>query len=142
MQCVIDFADQIPILGVCLGHQAIVQAFEGNVIRSGQPMHGRSSSVIHEGGVFFEGVPDSFVVGRYHSLIAESKQLPDCLNVIAKLEDGTIMAVLHQQHPVVGVQFHPESILTEHGYQMLANFCSMAGIPSASEALREKNPTP
>lgn len=142
VQCVVDFADQIPILGVCLGHQAIVQAFGGKVIRSGQPMHGRSSSVLHNGGVFFENIPESFVVGRYHSLIAESKLLPDCLEVTAKLEDGTIMAVQHRQHPVVGVQFHPESILTDHGYQMLANFCNMAEIPSATDALKEKNPTP
>ncbi len=142
VRCVKDFADTIPILGVCLGHQAIVQAFGGDVIRSGQPMHGRQSEVNHEGGDFFENVPRSFNVGRYHSLIAKSKSIPECLEVTAKLDDGTIMAVQHRSNPVVGVQFHPESILTESGHQMLANFCSMAGIDSAIDILRERNPTP
>jgi len=141
VHCVSDFAEQIPILGVCLGHQAIVQAFGGRVIRSGQPMHGRSSTVQHAGGAFFENIPDSFNIGRYHSLIAEPKTLPDCLEVTAKLDDGTIMAVQHGSAPVVGVQFHPESILTEHGYRMLANFCAMAGIESALGSLQEKSPT-
>jgi anthranilate synthase/aminodeoxychorismate synthase-like glutamine amidotransferase len=130
------------MLGVCLGHQAIVQAFGGEVVRSGQPMHGRQSEVNHEGGDLFEHVPSPFNVGRYHSLIAKSKSIPDCLEVTAKLDDGTIMAVQHVSKPVVGVQFHPESILTEHGHQMLANFCSMAGIDSAIDVLRESNPTP
>ena len=142
VDCVRDFADSIPILGVCLGHQAIIQAFGGEVVRSGQPMHGRQSEVQQEGGAFFENVPPSFLIGRYHSLIAKSKSLPACLDVTAKLEDGTIMAVQHRTRPVIGVQFHPESILTEHGYQMLANFCSMAGIESAIDAIREKNPSP
>lgn len=142
VQCVSDFAEKLPILGVCLGHQAIVQAFGGRVVRSGQPMHGRSSTVQHAGGVFFENVPDSFGIGRYHSLIAESKTLPDCLEVTAKLDDGTIMAVQHRSQPVVGVQFHPESILTEHGYQMLTNFCSMAGMESARKSLIEKSLAP
>ena len=142
VQCVVDFAGKIPILGVCLGHQAIVQAFGGQVIRSGQPMHGRSSAVQHYGSPFFESVPDSFNIGRYHSLIAESKTLPDCLEVTAKLEDGTIMAVQHRSQSVVGVQFHPESILTEHGYRMLANFCTMAGIESAEKSINEKSLAP
>ncbi len=142
VDCVKDFAGEIPILGVCLGHQVIAQAFGGIVVRSGQPMHGRQSEVHHGGSAFFENVPSSFSVGRYHSLIAKSKNLPDCLEVTAKLDDGTIMAVQHRTHPVVGVQFHPESILTDYGHQMLANFCSMAGIESAIDVLRERNPTP
>lgn len=142
VDCVRDFADSIPILGVCLGHQAIVQAFDGEVIRSGQPMHGRQSEVNHGGAAFFENVPPTFKVGRYHSLIAKSSKLPKCLEVIAKLDEGTIMAVQHQSRPVIGVQFHPESILTQHGYQMLANFCSIAGIGSAATVLAQKNPTP
>lgn len=142
VQCIRDFSSSIPILGVCLGHQAIVQAFGGSVIRSGQPMHGRQSEVFHEGGEFFSEIPASFSVGRYHSLIAESKSLPECLRVSAKLDEGTIMAVEHRTLPVVGVQFHPESILTEHGYQMLANFCSMAGIETASKLQKEKSLLP
>ena len=142
VQCVRDFAEKLPILGVCLGHQAIVQAFDGRVVRSGQPMHGRSSSIRHFGGPFFESIPNSFRIGRYHSLIAEAKMFPDCLEVTAKLEDGTIMAVQHRSLPVVGVQFHPESILTEHGYQMLANFCFMAGTDSAKKVLHENGLAP
>lgn len=141
VDCVKDFTDSIPILGVCLGHQAIVHAFEGEVIRSGQPMHGRQSEVNHDGGSFFENVSSPFLVGRYHSLIAKSNTMPDCLEVIAKLSEGTVMAVQHRSRPVVGVQFHPESILTEFGYQMLANFCSIAGIDSPKQVLAEKNPT-
>ncbi|QEG23436.1 anthranilate synthase component II [Mariniblastus fucicola] len=141
IDCVTDFADSIPILGVCLGHQGIVQAFGGDVIRSGQPMHGRQSEVQHNGGAFFGGIPENFKVGRYHSLIATSKSMPDCLEVTARLDDGTIMAVQHRSRPVIGVQFHPESILTEFGHQMLANFCSIAGMESAVKNLQSKNPT-
>ena len=142
VDCVKDFADSIPILGVCLGHQSIVQAFGGEVVRSGQPMHGRQSEVHQSGGSFFENVPNSFLVGRYHSLIAKVNSMPDCLEVTARLDDGTVMAVQHRDRPVIGVQFHPESILTQHGYQMLANFCTLAGIESATEVLTEKNLTP
>ena len=142
VQCVCDFAESIPLLGVCLGHQAIIQAYGGNVIRRGQPMHGRQSEVNHEGGDFFAGIPQSFLVGRYHSLIAESKSLPSSLRAVARIEDGTIMAVQHETLPVVGVQFHPESILTEHGYQMLANFCAMAGIETTNSALIKESLLP
>ena len=142
VDCVRDFADSIPILGVCLGHQAIVQAFGGEVIRSGQPMHGRQSEVNHDGAAFFENVPPSFKVGRYHSLIAKSNSLPSCLEVIAKLDAVTIMAVQHRSRPVVGVPFHPESILTEHGYQMLANFCSIAAMEPPAKLLAQKALTP
>ena len=142
VDCVKDFAESIPIFGVCLGHQAIVQAFGGDVVRSGQPMHGRQSEVIHEGGAFFESVPSPFRVGRYHSLIAKSNSLPDCLEVIARLDEGTVMAVQHRRRPVVGVQFHPESILTDFGHQVLVNFCSLAGIESAARVFAETNPGP
>ena len=142
LDCVRDFAATIPILGVCLGHQAIVQAFGGEVIRSGQPMHGRQSEMVHAASEFFHDIPETLLVGRYHSLIALKKSVPNCLHVTAKLDDGTIMAVEHEDYPVVGVQFHPESVLTEHGYQMLANFCSMAGIDSAIDVLHQRNPMP
>ena len=131
VQCVRDFADTIPILGVCLGHQAIVSAFGGQIVRSEQPMHGRCSDVHHLGGKFFADVPTVFSVGRYHSLIAQPLSWPDCLEVTARLEDDTIMAIGHRSLPVVGVQFHPESILTDNGYQLLENFCSLAGIEIA-----------
>ena len=142
VDCVKEFSNSIPILGVCLGHQAIVQAFGGEVVKSGQPMHGRQSEVRHEGSKFFENIPPDFNVGRYHSLVARSNRMPECLRVTARLSDGTVMAVEHQSRAVVGVQFHPESILTEYGHQMLANFCSIAGIESAARMLKEKNPTP
>ena len=142
VQCVKDFGDSIPILGVCLGHQAIVQAFGGKVVRSGQPMHGRQSEVSHNDAAFFESVPSPFKVGRYHSLIAKSNLMPQCLETIAKLDDGSVMAVQHRTLPIFGLQFHPESILTEFGYQMLANFCSQAGIESPANVLSEKELMP
>lgn len=123
-----DFSPSIPILGVCLGHQAIVQAFGGEVVKSNQPMHGRSSEITQEGGSIFTGLPPRFTVGRYHSLVAARKSLPNCLQVTAWLDDGTVMAIQHHSLPVTGVQFHPESILTQHGYQMLGNFCRQAGM--------------
>lgn len=130
VDCVLDFCESVPILGVCLGHQAIVQAFGGDVIRSGQPMHGRQSEIFHDESDLFQGIPSSLKVGRYHSLIAERKSLPRCLNTTSKLSDGTVMSVQHHQFKIVGVQFHPESILTEYGYHILANFCRFAGIKS------------
>ena len=122
-----DFGDTIPILGVCLGHQAIVQVFGGNIIRSHSPMHGRASDVSHRDSPLFQDVPSTFAVGRYHSLIAEKKSVPEELTITASLDDGTIMAVEHKSLPIVGVQFHPESVLTEHGYRILINFLKIAG---------------
>ena len=122
-----EFAGSIPILGVCLGHQAIVQAMDGNIIPSQQPMHGRSSEITHTGSPLFEKVPDRFSVGRYHSLVAEPSSLPDQLKVTSSTDDGVVMSVEHESLPIVGVQFHPESILTEHGHQILQNFLSIAG---------------
>ncbi len=132
-----------PILGVCLGHQTIVAAFGGTISRSPQPMHGRTSDVWHDGQGVFAGVPSPFTACRYHSLIAMHATLPDELAVCGTTPDGLIMAVRHRQRPVVGVQFHPESILTEHGYRMLANFLQMAGlaIPAQLPSLDDERHT-
>lgn len=119
---------ELPILGVCLGHQAIVHAFGGRIVRAAAPVHGRASSIAHDGQGLFANIPNPLVVGRYHSLVAERATLPACLDVTASLDGGTIMAVRHREYPTVGVQFHPESILTESGYAMLANFCRISGI--------------
>lgn len=127
-----DLAEEFPILGVCLGHQCIVQGYGGQVIRSGGPMHGRSSAVDHTDSPMFADVPNPLQVGRYHSLIAEKLTLPECLKVTALATDGTIMAVEHKTSPVVGLQFHPESILTENGYELLANFLKIAGVSVSS----------
>ena len=123
-----ELAEEFAILGVCLGHQCIVQGCGGQVIRSGGPMHGRSSAVDHTDSPMFADVPNPLKVGRYHSLIAEKLTLPGCLKVTALATDGTIMAVEHKTVPVVGLQFHPESILTEHGYQLLTNFLQVARV--------------
>ena len=123
-----ELAEEFAILGVCLGHQCIVQGCGGQVIRSGGPMHGRSSAVDHTDSPMFADVPNPLKVGRYHSLIAEKLTLPECLKVTALATDGTIMAVEHKTVPVVGLQFHPESILTEHGYQLLTNFLQVARV--------------
>lgn len=123
---------KIPVLGVCLGHQAIVQSLGGRVIPSGKPVHGRTSSIQHDGQHEFAGLPNPLQVARYHSLIAEPSSLPDSLIASAKTDDGTIMAVRHQSFPVVGWQFHPESILTESGFAMLAGFLKTSGIPAES----------
>lgn len=119
-------ADSVPILGVCLGHQTIVQAMGGTIARAAQPMHGRSSTVTHSGSRLFKTVPDTFSVGRYHSLVVERSSLPDSLKVTSQTSDGVVMSVEHESLPVVGVQFHPESILTEHGHQILQNFLEIA----------------
>ncbi len=118
--------ENIPILGVCLGHQSIGQAYGGKVIRAEKAMHGKTSLVHHHGNdPLFESIPDPFQATRYHSLIVEKDSLPDCLEVTAETEDGTIMAMHHKTHPVWGVQFHPESILTADGKTMLANFLKL-----------------
>lgn len=119
---------ELPILGVCLGHQAIAAAFGGRVVCSGNPIHGRSSAVFHDNGPLFDGVPHRFRAGRYHSLIVEEATLPQELEVLARGRDGVVMAIGHRSLPVYGVQFHPESVLTEHGYRILANFLRLAGM--------------
>jgi len=118
---------RIPILGVCLGHQSIGQAYGGRVVRAGRIMHGKTSPIRHRGQGVFSGLPDAYEATRYHSLVVEKTTLPDCLEVTAwtEYEDGSIeeiMGVRHREYPVHGVQFHPESILTEHGHALLQNF--------------------
>jgi anthranilate synthase component II len=116
------FAGQIPILGVCLGHQAIGQAFGGHIVRAAQVMHGKLSAIRHDGKGVFEGLPTPFQATRYHSLAIERASVPDALAVTATTDDGEIMGVRHRELAVEGVQFHPEAILTEHGKRLLANF--------------------
>jgi anthranilate synthase/aminodeoxychorismate synthase-like glutamine amidotransferase len=117
-----EFGATIPILGVCLGHQCIGAAYGGRIVRAGRPMHGKVSRVEHDGAGIFAGLPSPLHVTRYHSLVIERASLPDELRVTATSDDGEIMAVRHVSHPVVGVQFHPESALTEHGYTLLDAF--------------------
>lgn len=128
LEVVRKFVDTIPILGVCLGHQAIAQALGGTIIRSDEPMHGRSSIVRHDHDPLFAGMPDSIRVGRYHSLVVQPRSLPKTLRTIAAAEDRSIMAIRHQTQPTYGVQFHPESILTEQGFALIGNFLKCAGI--------------
>lgn len=118
------FKGVIPIFGVCLGHQAIGQAFGGKVIRAERLMHGKTSPIHHQGQSVFTGLPSPFTATRYHSLIVERESLPDCLEITAETEEGEIMGLRHKQYAVEGVQFHPESIITDHGHQMLRNFLS------------------
>ena len=115
-------AGRIPILGVCLGHQSIGQAFGGNIIHAKQLMHGKTSAINHNSTSVFRGLPNPFTATRYHSLVIERESLPDCLEITAWTDDGEIMGVRHKTLAVEGVQFHPESILTEHGHDMLKNF--------------------
>jgi len=115
-------AGKIPILGVCLGHQSIGQAYGGRIIRAKQLMHGKTSMIHHAGQGVFAGLPNPFEATRYHSLVIERKTLPEVLEVTAWTEDGEIMGVRHKTLPVEGVQFHPESILTQYGHELLANF--------------------
>jgi anthranilate synthase component II len=119
---------KVPLLGVCLGHQAIGQVYGGKVVRAPVPMHGKLSKIAHAGKGVFKGLPKSFEVTRYHSLIVEREGLPTSLVVTAKTADGLIMGLQHKTHPVHGVQFHPESIASEHGHALLANFLELAGL--------------
>jgi len=116
------FSGRVPILGVCLGHQAIGQAFGGRVVRAPEIMHGKTSSVTHDGKTIFAGLPNPFPATRYHSLIVERSSLPDCLEISASSPNGLIMGLRHKETKVEGVQFHPESVLTEAGKRLLANF--------------------
>ena len=118
------FKGKIPIFGVCLGHQSIGQAFGGDVIRAERLMHGKTSEIFHDGKTLFEGLPSPFIATRYHSLIVKIETLPDCLEVSARTAEGEIMALRHKEYPIEGVQFHPESIITQHGHQILRNFLS------------------
>ena len=122
----------IPVLGVCLGHQAIVEVFGGRVTRAARPMHGKTSPLLHDGTGLFEGLPRRCEAGRYHSLIAAPESLPSALEVTARTPEGEIMAVRHRRHPTEGVQFHPESILTPDGPRLLANFLNGASHVAAA----------
>jgi len=119
------FAGELPILGVCLGNQAIGEAFGGKVIRAPYLMHGKTSEICHDSATIFRGIPYRFKATRYHSLIVEKDELPDSLEVSATTPDGLIMGLRHRQFPVEGVQFHPESVMTEHGKKLLQNFLTL-----------------
>ena len=119
------FGGKLPMLGVCLGHQAIGQYFGGKVVRAPEPVHGKPVTVRHDGRTIFDGIPQDFNAGRYHSLVVSKDSVPDCLEVSAESPDGLVMALRHTNLPVEGVQFHPESILTEHGKHLLQNFLSL-----------------
>jgi para-aminobenzoate synthetase component II len=116
------FGPSIPILGVCLGHQSIGQAFGGRVVRAQRPMHGKTSAIRHGGGGIFAGLPDPLRATRYHSLVVAKQDLPEDLVITAESDEGEIMALAHRRYPIVGLQFHPEAVLTEHGYDLLRNF--------------------
>jgi len=120
-------ADTVPMLGVCLGHQAIGQAFGGRIVRAPRIMHGKLSAIRHDGDGLFQGLPQGFEATRYHSLVVERESLPESLRVNADTDQGVIMGMTHRERPVFGVQFHPESIASEHGHALLANFLRAAG---------------
>lgn len=126
LEVITKAAGEIPILGVCLGHQAIGQAYGGEIVRAPEPMHGKLSRMHHTGKGIFAGLPNDFLATRYHSLTIDPASLPSCLDVTARSEDGVIQGVMHKTHPVHGVQFHPESIASEHGHAILRKFLSIA----------------
>ena len=122
IEAIRNFAGKIPLLGVCLGHQSVGAAFGGEVVKAGKLMHGKTSEVRHDGKTLFKGLPNPFTATRYHSLVLNRKTLPDCFEITAESEDNEIMAIRHKELSVEGVQFHPESILTTHGKDLLKNF--------------------
>ncbi|ABS72524.1 MULTISPECIES: aminodeoxychorismate/anthranilate synthase component II [Bacillus] len=122
LEAIKHFAGSIPIFGVCLGHQSIAQVFGGDVVRAERLMHGKTSEVMHDGQTIFKGLQNPLVATRYHSLIVKADTLPDCFTVSAQTKEGEIMAIRHNELPVEGVQFHPESIMTSFGKEMLRNF--------------------
>lgn len=119
-----ELGAEIPLLGICLGHQAIGEAYGGVVVHAPELMHGKTSMIYHDGDTIMADIPNPFEATRYHSLIVQEETLPDCLMITARAATGEIMGIRHREHPVIGVQFHPESILTYHGLQMLGNFLS------------------
>jgi anthranilate synthase/aminodeoxychorismate synthase-like glutamine amidotransferase len=123
----------VPLLGVCLGHQVLAAAGGGRIVRASRPTHGRTSRVHHDGVNLFAGIPSPMTACRYHSLVVEAASLPDGLTAVARDEEGTIMAIADERHCAYGVQFHPESILTRHGFRLLANFLTASGIPHRGE---------
>jgi anthranilate synthase/aminodeoxychorismate synthase-like glutamine amidotransferase len=122
---ILSFGPQIPILGVCLGHQCIAEAYGGKIVRASRLMHGKSSAIRYNGSGLLSDLPNPFEAGRYHSLVVERSSVPACLEVIAESEDGEIMALRHREYPVHGVQFHPESVLTRDGKKILARFLAL-----------------
>ena len=122
LQLIRELGPEIPLLGVCLGHQAIGQAYGGLVVHAPELMHGKTSMIYHDGDTILSDIPNPFEATRYHSLIVDEATLPDCLQITARTQTGEIMGLRHRQHPVIGVQFHPESILTGYGLQILGNF--------------------
>ena len=148
LQIVRTLYQELPMLGVCLGHQAIAEALGGRIVRSARPVHGQTSAVDHEGTGLFAGLPSPLVACRYHSLVVEPGSLPSELRPTAWTADGVLMAVEHTSLPVFGVQFHPEAILTQCGYELLANFLKLAGVAveaapaqlSAEEITRQVTP--
>lgn len=126
------FAGKIPILGICLGHQAIAEAYGGKIVRAPAPVHGKTSDIYHDGTGLFRGLPRPFTAGRYHSLVVSREKLPDCLEIKATSQEGLIMGVKHRDYKVEGVQFHPESILTPEGKRLLNNFLTAAVPDTAS----------
>ncbi|PCJ71240.1 MAG: aminodeoxychorismate/anthranilate synthase component II [Rhodobiaceae bacterium] len=125
---------EVPLFGVCLGHQSIGQAFGAKIVRAPEMMHGKISPISHDGTGVFKGLPNPFEATRYHSLTIAPETLPDCLTVTAQTEDGVIMGVQHKSLPIHGVQFHPESIASQHGRDLLANFLDLAGVSRAVPA--------
>jgi anthranilate synthase/aminodeoxychorismate synthase-like glutamine amidotransferase len=130
MDVIKQFSGKIPILGVCLGHQAIVEAFGGHVVGANEIVHGKASPVFHHNEGIFAHMPNPFLAGRYHSLVAEKSTLPEILKITAETEQGMIMGIKHTRHQTYGVQFHPESILTPEGYDLISEFLRITGIQS------------
>lgn len=128
LELIRSLADDVPMLGVCLGHQAIAAALGGRVVRAIEPVHGRTSPICHDGEGVFSGLPNPLRATRYHSLVVEESSLPQELRITARTDDGVPMALMHRSRPVFGVQFHPESVLTQAGHLLLRNFLSLAGI--------------
>jgi len=122
-----EFGGRVPILGICLGHQAIGEVFGGRVVRAPEPVHGKVAEIQHRGTGLYQGVSPNFIAGRYHSLIVETESFPDCLEITSTLADGMIMGLRHREYNIQGVQFHPESILTPEGIKLLANFLNGRG---------------
>src|SRR5699024_1428997 len=128
LEAVREFYDKIPILGICLGHQSIGAAFGARIIHAKELMHGKQSVITHGGRGIFQGIPSPVRVARYHSLAVDEKTLPPEFAVLARAEDGEIMAMEHRQYPVIGIQFHPESVFTDHGKKMIENFLNIQQI--------------
>lgn len=141
LELVAELHSEFPMLGICLGHQAIAAAFGAKIAR-GMPVHGRTSRVYHDGKGMFHALPNPIEAGRYHSLVVSGDKLPGCLEVTARTDDGVIMGIRHRKHAVIGLQFHPESILTEYGYAILAGFLRVAGLrtPPRMPSMMDERP--